>query len=241
MIRTILGFAIFWLILIISLIMFIPYGIFMILGMYKTKDSMTDHLVRFWGKLITTLAGAKLKIIGRDRIPDRRDLVFICNHQGMLDIPVLLSGVSHCVGFIAKKQLLYVPIINFWMMAIHCVFLDRKNVHAASRVMAKGVENIKKGYPMAIFPEGTRSRGKGMGQFKKGSLKLALLAEAMIVPVTINGTYEVYERQGKAIGGPVSIEFHEPIDVKLLSEYEIKGLMERIRQTVESGLTEIKN
>lgn len=236
MFRTVLGFFIFWLILVISLVLFIPYGFLLILGMYKTKDSYTDHLVRFWGRLIIYLAGVKLTVIGRDKIPEQRNLVFICNHQGMLDIPALLSGVSHCVGFIAKKQLLYAPIINFWMMAIHCVFLDRRNIHAAAKVMAKGVANIKKGYPMAIFPEGTRSRGREMGKFKKGSLKLALMAEAMIIPVTIKGTYEAYERQKKAIGGPVSIEFHDAIDVKLLSEDEKKNLMEKIRKIVTSGL-----
>lgn len=236
MLRSIIGLLLFWLILIISLVLFIPYGFFLLFRMTRIKDTYTDFLVRCWGIVIITLAGVKLTVIGRDKVPPTRNLVFISNHQGMLDIPVMISGVAHCVGFIAKKQLLYVPIINFWMMAIHCIFLDRTNVHDAAKVMKKGADNVRKGYPMAIFPEGTRSRGRGLGTFKKGSLKLALLSDATIVPVTICGTYEVYERQKKVIGGPVSIEFHDPIDTKLLSEPEKKELMNVIREKIEQGI-----
>ncbi len=241
MFRTVLGFLAFWIILIISLVLFIPYGFMLIFHLHKIRNSYTDVLLRCWGIVILTLGGIKLTVIGRDKIPKQRNLVFISNHQGMFDIPVLIAGVSHCVGFIAKKQLLYTPIISFWMMAIHCVFLDRRNIHAAAKVIEKGAENIRKGYPMAIFPEGTRSRGKGMGPFKKGSLKLALLAEATIIPVTIRGTYEIFERQKYVTAGKVSIEFHDPIVLKTINDEEKKDLMDKIRESVASGLTERKN
>ncbi len=55
-----------------------------------------------------------------------------------------------------------------------CVFMDRQNVRAAVKTINEGVENLKNGYSMLIFPEGTRSRGENLGEFKKGSMKLGI-------------------------------------------------------------------
>ncbi|HNX00171.1 MAG TPA: lysophospholipid acyltransferase family protein [Candidatus Cloacimonadota bacterium] len=236
MFRTIFVAVSLGLALIVSLVLFIPYGIFILFGMSKARISLLNTVIRSWGEFILWLAGTKLEVTGRDKIPLQGNLVFIGNHEGMLDIPALVAGVGRSVGFIAKKQLIWVPIISFWMMAMRCIFLDRTNVHDAVKVIAKGAESVKKGYPMAIFPEGTRSKGRGLGTFKKGSLKLALLSSAVIVPFTIQGTYEIYEKEHRIIPGKVSLQFHDPIDTTPLSEQERKELMNVIREKIEEGI-----
>jgi 1-acyl-sn-glycerol-3-phosphate acyltransferase len=160
----------------------------------------------------------------------------MCNHEGNFDIPAMLVGVGHAVGFIAKKQLQYIRFLGQWMYALHCIFLDRTKAREAADVIRRGAEKVKRGHPMVIFPEGTRSRGGETGLFKKGSLKLAIQSAATIVPVTIQGTSKAFEKYHKLMPARVLVKFHQPIDLPSVSEEDRHHLMEKIRQTIVDGM-----
>ncbi|MEW5816040.1 MAG: lysophospholipid acyltransferase family protein, partial [Spirochaetota bacterium] len=136
----------------------------------------------------------------------------------------------------AKKVVMFIPIINLWMKAMHCIFLDRRNIKKGHAAIEKGITLIRKGYPMLIFPEGTRSRNRGMGCFKKGSIKLALQSEALIVPLSVSGTYKVLEEHNRITPGKLRLVIHPPIDVKNLTEAEKKQLPETLEKIIRSGL-----
>jgi len=189
-----------------------------------------------WGRHSFWAAGVRVEVTGVENIPKEDNILFVSNHQGIADIPVILSFIPKPIGFIAKKELAIVPLINVWMLAFHCIFIDRGNIKSAHEVIEKGAENIRHGYPMAVFPEGTRSRGEKMGVFKRGSLKLALKSEAIIVPLTINGTYRLLEERGVITPGKVRLIIHPPVDVKKLSGEERKDLAQRLQKIIESGL-----
>lgn len=80
------------------------------------------------------------------------------------------------------------------MTFLKCVFMDRENPRAALKAIKEGIEIVKSGHPLVIFPEGTRSVDGKMGTFKPGSFKLAMKADAWIVPVTISGTYHLLKK-----------------------------------------------
>ncbi len=134
-----------------------------------------------------------------------------------LDILIVLSVLPVTVGYIAKKQLLYYPFLNLWIVALRSAFIDRGNMKKALQSIEKGVEFIKKGNSMIIFPEGTRSKSDTMGIFKKGSIKLATRAEATIVPVTTSGSWHAWEENLRI--GPADIKFtvHEAVPTKGIS------------------------
>ena len=89
---------------------------------------------------------------------------------------------------------------------------------------------------MLIFPEGTRSRGGEMQAFKKGSLKLATRSKAIILPVTMNGTYRFLEEHGRLASGRASVTFHAPIYTAEMSKEELSTLNIRVEDVVRSGL-----
>lgn len=176
-------------------------------------------------------------INGKENIPGV-PCCYIGNHTSILDIPILIDSVGKCMGFIAKKEMMKVPVLGYWMMKYKGVPLDRENAREAIKVIREGADNIKNGYSMAIFPEGTRSKDGKIGEFKKGSLKLATMAKAPIVPVAIDGAYRAYEIDKKFKTIDITITFSEPIYTENLTKEEEKGLMDNVRTIIMKNLTQ---
>jgi 1-acyl-sn-glycerol-3-phosphate acyltransferase len=119
---------------------------------------------------------------------------------------------------------------------IHCVFLDRSNRRAASAAIAQAVEQVQNGHPLIIFPEGTRSRSGRMNTFKPGSLKLPIRSKALIIPVTIDGSYLLKEANGGLMRpGNVTITVHPSVDAAPFSESQTQELAERLSEIIQSG------
>ena len=103
--------------------------------------------------------------------------------------------------------------------------------------MKEGIDLVKNGYNLAIFPEGTRSRGPKMGKFKAGSFKLATKAKAPIVPVSISGSYKCFEEKGYAQPATIKVMIHPPIETKDLSRQDIMEIEKEIPSTIQNGLS----
>lgn len=190
-----------------------------------------------WSSYIMNNAlNIKIEVEGRENIP-KEACCFIGNHTSMLDIPILIESVGKCMGFIAKKEFIKNPFLGVWMKEYVCVALDRENAREAIKSIREGAEHIKNGYSMAIFPEGTRSRDGKLLEFKKGSLKLATMAKAPVVPVTIEGAYKVLEGKNNKLNG-IKVTFSKPIYTENLTREEEKSLMEKVRGIIAQNLNQ---
>lgn len=194
------------------------------------------QIVSRWGRMVLWGARTKIEIHGLEKLPDTDKLCFVSNHQSYTDIPLILGFIPKNIGFVAKIELLKIPLLSFGMKTINCVFLDRKNARLALASINRGAENIRAGIPMVIFPEGTRSKKKEMNKFLAGSLKMALLSEATIVPLTIDGTYKVLEQKGRITPATVKLYIHPPIDISKLAPEEKKKLPQLLREIIASPL-----
>ncbi|MCE5220309.1 MAG: 1-acyl-sn-glycerol-3-phosphate acyltransferase [Clostridium sp.] len=192
----------------------------------------TTHL---WCKFIIKTVGIDLEIKGLENIP-KEPCVFIGNHSSILDIPILLCTVNRNIGFISKKEILKTPIIGYWLKRTNSVTLDRENPRTAVEAINEAVQNLKEGSSMAIFPEGTRNKEGKVGEFKKGSLKLATKAKAKIVPVSIDRASRAFEDNREFKPTKIKLVFGETIDTKNLSKEEEINLAENIRNTIISNL-----
>jgi 1-acyl-sn-glycerol-3-phosphate acyltransferase len=209
-----------------------------VLRLFKAERA-ADRWARINGTLIAATAvwtlNVKMHVDGLENIPvDGTPLCFVANHQSLLDIPSVVSGLHIWAGFITKKELKKVPLLHFWIEAINCVYIDRKSPRSSIEAIIKGVDNIRKGIPMFIFPEGTRSKTGALGEFKPGSLKLATRAKALIVPIAISGTRKSFEDK-KGLGRVhVRISVGEPISTAGLTEEEVKALPAKVFGAVET-------
>ncbi len=240
MVRSIILLIFFWLFLLFSLLMFIPYLLFWIIPVKPIREAWVHWATTLWAWANIKVAGAKITVKGRENLPPRRsgNICYISNHQGYADIGVILAYAPTTVGFVAKKELLPVPILSWWMLAMHCLFIDRKNVRRAIKTIDRGVKNIRKGYPMLIFPEGTRSRSDRMGPFKAGSLKLAVRSRADIYPLTIQGSYRIWEEHKRVVPSAITLTVHPPVKAEEYLQWNKKELAGRLEKIVGQPLEE---
>ena len=191
-----------------------------------------------WANFVLKAAGLNLTVSGRENIPEGACL-FVGNHQSDFDIPVILANMKGITGVVAKKSMIKIPIMSYWMKQIHCVFMDRENPRQALKDIAEGVEYLKNGYSMLIFPEGTRSRSNTMGEFKKGSMRLAIKAGVPIVPVTIFDTYTALEgNNGKIKKANAKLIFDKPIYLDGMSKEEKANISDVVKNIIQNNLNE---
>lgn len=237
----------------IKLLWYIYFGIylsikslsFIKLSYLKKRDKKAAERFAYKGvqdisRFVLKKSKTKVEVKGLENIPQKA-CVFVSNHQAIFDAFLLMAYIDKLTGFIAKKEIKKIPLIHRWLLENRTVYLDRDSIKDGIKAINEGVENILDGHSMIIFPEGTRSLSSEMGEFKKGSLKLATKANAPIVPVTIDGTYRVLEVGDKVTGNKVKITFHKPIFIDSLSKEEIKELTDVTHNIIEEELKKMKN
>ena len=160
----------------VLLIGVIEHVITWVVGKFNPDASlrMRSSYVRMGTKLVWLIAAGKTTVIGKEKIPTDRPVLFVGNHRSMLDVVICLSVIPFPVGFISKIELEKIPLLRMQMRDINCLFLDRKDDRKALKVILRAIELVKGGQSMFIFPEGTRSKEEGKFlPFHAGSFKIA--------------------------------------------------------------------
>lgn len=235
MIRTVFFFFCFGLSLVLSTIVSLVYIVLGAIGLKKQQRSILLDITKRWARLMIKLTGNKVEVIGRELVPEG-PVLFVMNHQSNFDIPLCMAYLPHFAPFIAKIELEKVPILSWWMKKMGCLFMDRDNMRQSLNIILEGIEILKQGQSLVIFPEGTRAKNGAMMDFKPGSLKLATKANVPIVPATINNTYKVFEENNRIRKANVTLTFHEPIDTSTLTREEINQLHVHVRDIIKSSI-----
>jgi len=228
----------------VSMIFLFPFGfigmIFFFLGFRKPAAKVMYLIAQGWARMVIAVTRCKVFVTGRENIPKKGGVCFVGNHCGYFDIVLLLAYCGRPIGFIAKKELLLVPFLNFWIYVLGGQFIDRSSTRKAVRSIKKGVNRIMSGGGMIIFPEGHRSKGRGLLPFHPGSLKLATMAGAPIIPVTLKGSYELFEKHNRYNLTDFYVNFGEIIDTKSLPAEEKKvALSDRIYKIIDERLSKL--
>ncbi len=199
------------------------------------KEGKLDNDYLNWAKYVLAVFQVDLQVEGRAHIPKGRErkLVIMSNHQSQLDIPALESALEFRLGFVAKKELSRVPLLNYWMRQIGCVFIDRSNRRDAHRILEKAAAEMGS-TPLVVFPEGTRSKTGELLPIKLGGCRLAILAEALILPILISGTRDAAENRSPGRRGsiPVRLVVFPTLDTRALGDG--KAGLNAIKEYVES-------
>lgn len=196
------------------------------------RDAMEEEslrLVRGTFLKILKSSGVEVTVKGLEHIPVDTPVLYVGNHRSFFDILVGYTTVPGRMGFVAKKEMRSWPFISDWMVNVNCLFLDRKNIKEGLKTILEGVQKIKRGVSVWIFPEGTRNENEDptvLMPFKEGSLKIAEKAGCPVIPVALTGTAEIFEKPSKGLfricPGKVTIEFGEPFLIRDLAPEEKK-------------------
>lgn len=236
--RTILWFLYFWLYLVALLPKMHRAKKLEAQGRRDLADAITEREVRKWASALLKAAGAKVKVEGLENIPQGKACLFIGNHQGNFDVPIMLSQLPKPYGLLSKIETQKIPLICQWMKLLHCVFVDRKDPRQSVTALNECAHLLSEGYSMIIFPEGTRSRGDAMNEFKGGAFKIAFKAGVPIVPMAMNGSYRLMEAHGFRIHpASVTLKILPPIETDSLSREELKALPETVKELIAQNIT----
>ena len=213
----------------------------------RTGVKLARKKLRWLSRIVLKSLGVKLRVIYKNRkninaLEREKGIIFVCNHQSNLAIPVIVSALHIDVGFVAKKEMKSWPFFNIWMKRSKCVFLNRENPREGIKDIKEAVKVVKDGYPIVIFPEGERTLDGEILRFKKGSFKLATETNGIIVPLTLKGTFDIQKRGEWKMkrNQLVTIIVGEPIYVDSLSNDEIKELSTKVREVIEENYKKIK-
>ena len=235
--RTILWFIYFWFIIII--LSPLEWWAFHLKksGDRARKERFVFPCVMAWAKSLLFLAGVKIEVEGKENIPSDEACVFVSNHQGNFDIPVLLTSLDKPNGIVAKKEISVLPFIKGWMQLLDCVFIDRENPRSAMKSLNEAIDIVRSGRSMIIFPEGTRSKGGHVKDFKGGAFRICEKAKAPVVPVCIEGTYKAMEANNYWIKpANVKVKILPAIETKDMDRTQLKGLADVVREEIVRNL-----
>lgn len=237
LIRTLFFFVVFWLhqLLILPRLAYFSFS-GKTAGDIRVRPEVCQ-IARRWGKMVCWLGGVTLTRRDESGIDLEEAVLFVSNHQGDFDIPILVGHAGRNLAFVAKKELEKIPLVSNWMRLIGCIFLDREDRRKQVLQIKETVALLQDGLSMVVFPEGTRSRGPEMAPFAKGSLNIAERAGVRIVPVTLKDTYTLKPNGSWGLpGGHAELILHPAIDPAGLSPDEKAKLLQDVQGIIASGL-----
>lgn len=197
------------------------------------RGNMSHNVARLWSRLLCSLNGIEVEIKGLEHINPDGAQIFVANHQSFFDIFTLSGYLPIQIRWMAKESLFRIPFVGWAMWAARYISVDRENKKKALQSFLATVEQLKSGYSVVIFPEGTRSADGKIGAFKKGSQLLAIRSGAPMVPVAIVGTGSIIKKgSGKISPGPVRIIILPPVVVDKASSKNEDALLEEIRVSI---------
>ena len=189
-------------------------------------DRSSKAIISWAFRCVTVLAGAKVIVQGQENLPQDGAALFVGNHRSYFDIVLSYTLFPGVTGYVSKKEMNRWPLLSSWMKNIHCLFLDRDNIKEGLKTILTGVEEVKNGVSLCIFPEGTRNKvNDTFLPFRDGSFKIAEKGGVPVVPMTIVNSASVWEDHLPRIKrATVVIEFEKPIYLNEMDRAARKNL-----------------
>ena len=192
-----------------------------------------------WSRLFCILSLVRIEVRGRENIDKNTSYVFVSNHQGAYDIFLIYGYLNHNFKWMMKKSLRNIPFVGSACAAAGHIFVDNSTPGRLKETLQKAETTLQNGMSLVVFPEGARTFTGHMGYFKRGAFQLADELQLAVVPVTIDGSFEILPRTGKWIHRHrMILTIHEPIAPKGQGVENIKATMAEAYTAVESSLPE---
>jgi len=198
------------------------------------------HPPKWWSKFTCWLALCRITVRGREHLNPKQSYVFISNHQGAFDIFLVYGFLNQNIKWVQKQSLRKIPFVGYASEKAGHVFVDNSSTAARIATIKKAQEQITDGVSIMIFPEGSRTRTGKMARFKRGAYQIAMEMKLPIVPLTINGAYEVLRIGSLNIqmGRKMELVIHEPIPTESLTTEDLSPLITKTHEIVKGDLWE---
>lgn len=188
------------LILLLILLPWLPVGLFLLYYKKSKFDNQLSKLLRFWFKVCWN-------VDFKHKINPDYQYIIVCNHQSMLDVPLLLAAGARC-KWMAKDELFEIPILGNILERYGCIKVNLKSSRNKSAIL-EAAEYLKMGESLLVFPEGKRNdpnKSIPVDVFKSGAFCLSLSEKVIVLNVVISGTGDALPI-GKLIPSDAEIKY----------------------------------
>lgn len=192
---------------------------------------------KIWSQLFCFFLLLPVRVKGRKNISHKTSYVFVANHQGSFDIFLIYGFLGRNFKWMMKKSLRKMPFVGKACEAAGHIFVDRSGPRKVMETIQQARKTLTGGTSLVVFPEGARTFTGHMGYFKKGAFQLADELQLAVVPLTIDGSFEILPRTGGFVNWhPMTLTIHEPILPKGQGAENIKLTMEEAYEAIQSAL-----
>lgn len=196
---------------------------------------------KWWAQFIIRILLLPVKVEGRENLVKGQSYVFVANHQGAFDIFLIYGFLSRNFKWMMKRQLRQMPFVGKACESAHHIFVDKRGASKIRETYDRARQTLQGGMSLVVFPEGARSFTGHMGVFKRGAFMLADDIELPVVPLTINGSFDIMPRTRDmkwVVWHPLRLTIHKPILPVGKGTDNIKYLEQESYKVVMGGLEE---
>lgn len=196
---------------------------------------------KLWGMAVLKVLLLPVKVTGRENLKKGESYVFVSNHQGSFDIFLIFGHLGRNFKWMMKHQLRKMPFVGYACEKSHQIFVDKRGPSKIKKTYDDARKTLSSGISVVVFPEGARSFTGHLGQFRKGAFMLADELQLPVVPITLNGPFDVMPRTRDwhfAKWHPLSLTIHQPIYPVDKGQRNIQATMHQAYDSVMSSLEE---
>ena len=194
----------------------------------------------WWGRIIVHSLLLPVTVEGREHLEEGQSYVFVANHQGAFDIFLIYGFLNRNFKWMMKRSLGSIPFVGFACRRSHQIFVDKRGPKKIKETYDRARDILQQGYSVTVFPEGARSFTGHMAKFRKGAFALADELQLPVVPLTINGSFDVLPRQrgfNFISWHPLRLTIHQPIYPVGQGPQNVDATLRQAYDSVMSALT----
>ena len=194
---------------------------------------------KIWSRLVLLLLLIPVRVEGREKIRKRTSYVFVANHQGAFDIFLIYGYLNRNFRWMMKKSLRNIPFVGKACESGGHIFVDRSGPNKTKETIRQAESSLVDGVSLVVFPEGARSFTGHMGYFKRGAFQMANDLQLSVVPITIDGSFDIMPRTSRWIHWhPLRMTIHDPLPPQGRGSEYLHQTLQQAYEAVESALPE---
>jgi len=205
-----------------------------VIGLFERDGKVAYKLAQQWMAFNLWFSNVRVKVSGLENLDTSKQYVFMSNHRSAADIVAIGVALwAFQIRFVAKKELLRVPVFGWGLWALRNIIIDRRNHVQAVRSYAVAGQRIRRGISVVVFPEGTRGVGVELLPFKKGGFVLAIETATPIAPIAVVNTDAAMPKGSLRIeSAQIEVRIGKPIDTANVAYKDKDRLLDEVRSSI---------
>jgi 1-acyl-sn-glycerol-3-phosphate acyltransferase len=205
----------------------------LICGLWDKSGRQQHFIAHIWARTLLLISLSPVTLINKEKLHEHEVAVYASNHLSYFDTPVLFAKLPFQFRILAKHGLWKVPFIGWYLNRSGQVPVDQSSGRAAIASLSRGIQTLKHGLPLLLFPEGGRAADGRPHPFLSGCAYMAIKAQVPLVPITLIGTYELLPIHTYHLyPHPLAIIIGDPIPTTGLTTRDADALTQRLFDTI---------